>query len=57
MPKPDTTAPLSLLFRDPVLAAAFARAERDSGAAFAVPAPRSPVLAGGAAVARVLESA
>ena len=48
MSKPDTTAPLSSLFRDPVLAAAFARAERDSGAAFAVPAPKPPVLTGGA---------
>lgn len=57
MSKAVCNIPLSSLFRDPVLAAAFARAERDSGAAFAVPAPRSPVLVGGAAVARVLEPA
>jgi hypothetical protein len=55
MSKAPVTIPLSSLFRDPVLVAAFARAERDSGAAFAIPAPRAPVLSGGAA--RVLELA
>ena len=43
------------LFRDPILRAVFAAAERDSGAAFVIAEPRPPVLAGGAA--RVLEDA
>ncbi|SCD25492.1 DnaB-like helicase C-terminal domain-containing protein [Brucella inopinata] len=33
--------------RDPFVAAAFRRAERDNGNAFAVPAPKGPVLVGG----------
>lgn len=41
--------PLSSLIRDPGIRAAFLRAERESGAAFAVPALRLPVLSGGAA--------
>ena len=41
---------LSSLFTDPVVVAAFRRAERDSGSAFAVPAPKSPVLPGGEAL-------
>jgi len=42
-------APLSTLFRDPFVARAFRRAERDSGQAFAVPADKpTPKLAGGA---------
>lgn len=48
--------PLSSLFRDPFVRAAFQRAEKDGGASFAVPAPRRPVLTGGEAV-RVLELA
>ena len=40
--------PLSSLFTDPRLRAAFARAERDDGAAYAIPAPQTPVLNGGA---------
>lgn len=48
--------PLSTLFRDPFVRRAFERAEKDGGASFAVPAPRRPVLSGGAAV-RVLELA
>ncbi|WP_180980991.1 hypothetical protein [Pseudovibrio exalbescens] len=47
---------LSALFKDPFLKAAFQRAERDSGNAYAVPAPKRPHLTGGAAV-RVLEAA
>lgn len=38
---------LSELIRNPVVAAAFRRAERDSGNAYAVPAPKGPVLVGG----------
>lgn len=44
------TANLSELFTDPRLKAAFQRAEKDSGNAFAVPAPKAPVLTGGQAV-------
>lgn len=40
---------LSELFRDPALRDAFARAERDGGNAFAVPASPRPVLTGGSA--------
>lgn len=50
-----STIPLSRLFRDPKLRAVFERAERDNGAAFAVPAPKKPVLNGGAV--RLLELA
>lgn len=42
--------PLSALFRDPFVAAAFRRAERDGGSAVAVMVPKSPVLAGGTAL-------
>lgn len=45
-------ARLSTLIRDPSVAAAFRRAERDSGQAFAIPSPRRPVLVGGAAQKR-----
>lgn len=38
---------LSELIRDPFVAAAFRRAERDGGSAMAVPAPKGPVLVGG----------
>ncbi len=48
---------LSSLFRNPAVRDAFERAERDNGAAFAVPVPKAPVLTGGAAAARVLEVA
>ena len=41
--------PLSALIRNPVVADAFRRAERGNGSAFAVPAPKSPVLVGGEA--------
>lgn len=43
--------PLSSMFSDPMVRAAFQSAERDNGAAFAIPAPKPPVLAGGAALA------
>lgn len=43
-----TTVLLSSLFRDPRVRDAFARAERDDGAAYAVPASPKPVLGGGA---------
>ena len=54
MPNPTVRAsaialPISSLIRDPVVRAAVLRAERDTGQAFAIPTPRSPVLAGGAA--------
>jgi len=42
--------PLSALIRNPLVADAFRRAERDGGSAFAVPAPKSPVLTGGEAL-------
>lgn len=48
------TTSLSQLFTDPRLRAAFSRAERDQGDAFAVPAERPRILTGGA-VERVLE--
>ncbi len=53
----DNRIPLSALARDPIVAAFFRRGERDLGDAFAVPAPREPVLTGGEAKspARVLE--
>jgi hypothetical protein len=41
---------ISDLITDPMVKSAFRRAERDQGGAFAVPAPRRPVLTGGAAV-------
>ena len=40
-------APLSSLIRDPMVRAAFERAERDNGAAFAVPCPPVRDLDGG----------
>lgn len=40
--------PLSSLFRDPAVREAFKRAERDDGAAFAVPSPCPRPLLGGA---------
>lgn len=49
----DRRIPLSALFRDPFVATAFRRAERDNGSIVAVPAPKSPVLAGGAALEAV----
>lgn len=51
--RPHTTnTPLSSLIRDPAVRAAFERAERDNGQAFAISTPHSPVLAGGAAQKR-----
>lgn len=41
---------ISALIKNPIVKAAFERAERDNGAAFAIPAPKSPVLVGGEAV-------
>lgn len=40
---------LSALFSHPAVRAAFERAERDNGCALVVPAPKQPVLVGGAA--------
>lgn len=45
----QTTTPLSALFADPDVRAAFWRAERDQGDAFAIPAERPRILTGGAA--------
>lgn len=45
----DKSVALSALFANPVLRDAFRRAERDNGAAFAIPAPKAPVLSGGQA--------
>lgn len=42
--------PLSTLSADPAIVAFFQRGERDSGAAYAMPATPKPVLTGGAAV-------
>jgi hypothetical protein len=39
--------PLSALFADPMIREAFRRAERDHGAAFAIPAPSPCLLPGG----------
>jgi hypothetical protein len=39
---------LSQIARSPVVAAFFARGERDNGGAFAVPSPRDPNLIGSA---------
>ena len=49
----NNTTPLSSLFTDPDLRAAFWRAERDEGEAFAVPADRPRILTGGAAERRL----
>lgn len=46
---------ISAMIKNPVVKAAFERAERDNGAASAIPAPKSPVLVGGAA--KVMEAA
>lgn len=43
----DVRIPLSSLARDPLVAAFFRRGERDAGTAFALTAPRQPVLSGG----------
>lgn len=51
MPQADSHIALSRLFADPYLRRAFERAERDQGGACAVPAPKPPVLTGGAALA------
>ncbi len=45
-----TTSRLSSLFRDPLVAAAFRRAERDNGEAFAIVPVRPLTLVGGASV-------
>lgn len=47
---------LSELFRDPYLRQVFARAERDNGNSFAVPAPVNPAPNNGSA-ARQMEAA
>jgi hypothetical protein len=49
MANQHSTTPLSNLIRDPMVRDAFRRAERDSGAAYAVPAPKPPKLTDGAA--------
>lgn len=54
MAKAVSNIPLSSLFSDPYVRAAFWRAERDQGETFAVPADRPRQLDGGAAE-RVLE--
>lgn len=46
---------ISALIKNPMVKAAFERAERDNGAASAKPDPKSPVLVGGAA--KVVEAA
>ena len=43
-----TTSRLSSLFRDPLVADAFRRAERDNGEAFAIMPTRPVILKGGA---------
>ena len=45
----ESTTKLSSLIRDPVVRAAFERAERDYGQTFAIPGDRPQVLNGGAA--------
>ena len=45
----DSRIPLSALIRNPFVADAFRRAERDNGSAMAVPAPKGPILVGGEA--------
>jgi hypothetical protein len=47
--RPASLPALSTLIRDPFVRRAFERGERDDGASFVTPAPRAPVLAGGAA--------
>ena len=44
--------PLSRLCRSPILRAFFERAEKEDGAAFAVPAPAPKILTGGAVAVR-----
>lgn len=46
---------ISALIKNPIVKAAFERAERDNGAASAITAPKAPVLTGGSA--KVLEAA
>lgn len=48
MQNASSTIRLSSLFINPVVKAAFERAERDNGAALVVPAPRPPRFIGGA---------
>ena len=43
----DSRISLSVLARDPIVAAFLRRGELDNGDAFAVPAPKEPVLSGG----------
>lgn len=47
---PCLAIPLSSLIRDPFVASAFRRAERDNGSAVCVPGPKAPVLVGGECV-------
>ncbi len=42
---------ISAMIKNPVVKAAFERAERDNGAAFANQAPKAPLLSGGSAKA------
>lgn len=51
----DRNIRISDLIRNPVVRAAFDRAERDNGNEFAIPAPKRPILIDGAA--KTLESA
>lgn len=46
---------ISSLIKNPEVKAAFERAERDNGAAFAIQVPKAPVLTGGEA--KALEAA
>lgn len=50
MAYPVNSTPVSEILKDPALRAIFRRAERDNGAAFAVPTPKTPRLDGGATV-------
>lgn len=53
----SSTFHLSLLIRDPIVRAAFERAERDSRLSPVEPARPEPVLSGGAVVVAELENA
>jgi hypothetical protein len=57
MAKAIQNIPLSSLFADPDLRAAFWRAEREDGQTYAVPADRPRILTGGAVAVRELVEA